>query len=145
MRAAEVALKFVERINAHDVKGLVVLMTRDHSFVDSIGNRFPRPAIEEGWKSYFDMVPDYWVRVERSFSAGKSAILVGAAGGTYVPQGGKRQAENRWKTPAVWTARTRGGKVAEWRIYADNEPIRERARKARSTTGAHARSLRPAG
>lgn len=41
----------------HD--GLFSLMTRDHTFVDSLGNRHPRPAIEEGWKGHFDMVPDY--------------------------------------------------------------------------------------
>jgi ketosteroid isomerase-like protein len=142
MQAADVALEFVGKINAHDVEGLVALMTRDHLFVDSLGNRFPRPATEEGWRSYFEMVPDYWVKVERSFSDGDTAILVGAAGGTYFPRGGRRKAENRWETPAVWIARTLGGKISEWRIYADNEPVRERARRTQGATGARARSSR---
>jgi ketosteroid isomerase-like protein len=144
MQAADVALRFVGKINSHDVEGLVALMTRDHLFVDSLGMRSTRPAIEDGWRSYFDMVPDYWIKVERSFSFGGVAILVGAAGGTYLPQGGRRKEENRWESPAVWIARTRGGKISEWRIYADNEPIREKARKTREPTGARARSSRRA-
>lgn len=76
------------------------------------------------------MVPDYWIRVDRAFSDGDMAILVGRAGGTYVPTGGTPKSENRWETPAVWMARIEGQKVAEWRIYSDNEPIRDKMRKS---------------
>lgn len=124
------ALKFVERINAHDLVGLVDLMTPDHALVDSLGQRSTRPGIEEGWRRYFEMVPDYWVKLERSFRDGDTAVLVGRAGGTYVPSGKTVRPENRWETPAVWVARIRGKKVAEWRIYCDNEPIRQKMRDA---------------
>ena len=33
-------------------------------------------------------------------------------------------AATKWQTPAAWKARIRGPLVAEWRVYADNEPIR---------------------
>jgi ketosteroid isomerase-like protein len=33
----DAALAFVERINDHDVDGLVALMTEDHCFVDGLG------------------------------------------------------------------------------------------------------------
>jgi ketosteroid isomerase-like protein len=66
----EVVGKFVDRINAHDVDGLVALMSVDHVFIDSLGNRFARPAIETGWRRYFATVPDYWVRVERVVTDG---------------------------------------------------------------------------
>ena len=130
MTSLDVAKRFVERINAHDADGLVALMTRGHTFVDSLGNRFTRPSIEKGWRDYFDMVPDYWVRIERAFSEGGVSVLIGTAGGTYVSKGGTLRPENRWETPAVWVVRTRGRRVAEWRIYSDNEPIREKMRKA---------------
>ena len=109
-------------------------MTPDHQFIDSLGTRTPRPAIEHGWRNYFEMVPDYWIRVDVVFSKGDARILVGRAGGTYVPEGGKPSPKNKWETPAVWLARTKGYKVSEWRIYADNEPIRQRIREADSKT-----------
>jgi len=127
--ARDPAVKFAEKINAHDVDGLIELMAPDHSFIDSLGTRTPRPAIEEGWRKYFEMVPDYWVRVDEVFRTGDTRILVGWAGGTYVPEGGKRRPKNRWESPAVWIARIRGDELAEWRVYSDNEPIRQRIRE----------------
>jgi hypothetical protein len=76
------------------------------------------------------MVPDYRIRVDRKVTEGERTILIGAAGGTYVAKGARPSPRGRWETPAVWIARTRRGKVAEWRIYADNEPIRARMREA---------------
>jgi ketosteroid isomerase-like protein len=134
MKSSEVAQRFVERINAHDVGGLIALMTSRHTFIDSLGNKFARPEIESGWRDYFAMVPDYWIRIDRAFSQGETAILIGAAGGTYVSKGGKAMPENRWETPAVWVARVEGAKVAEWRIYSDNEPIREKMRNSGART-----------
>lgn len=131
MPSSEVAKRFVERINAHDVDGLVALMTPDHTFVDSLGNKSTRPSIEDGWRNYFDMVPDYWVRVDSAFSEGGTAILIGTAGGTYVPEDGLARPKNKWRTPAVWIARIEGRRVAEWRVYSDNEPIRERMRESK--------------
>jgi hypothetical protein len=125
---SEVVEKFVDQINAHDVDGLVALMTADHLFIDSLGNKFARPAIETGWRQYFATVPDYWVRVDRVVTDEPALILFGTAGGTYVPNGGAIRPENKWETPAVWRAVIRDGKVSEWRIFADNEPIRARMR-----------------
>jgi len=122
--------KFVDRINEHDVEGLAALMSPDHVFTDSLGNNFPRPDIETGWRQYFATVPDYWVRVDRKVPDGSALILIGTAGGTYVPNGGAMKAENKWETPAVWRAVIQNGKVLEWRIFADNEPIRARMRSA---------------
>ncbi len=38
---------------------------------------------------------------------------------------GTSKAANRWQTPAAVRARVQDGKVAERRIYADNEPVRK--------------------
>jgi ketosteroid isomerase-like protein len=128
--SADQALEFVRRINAHDVSGLVRMMTADHIFVDSLGKKFKRPSIEDGWRRYFAMVPDYEVSVERSIVEGDTVVLIGRAAGTYVPERGNASRGNRWETPAVWVARIKGGKVSKWQIYADNEPIREKMRSA---------------
>ena len=81
------------------------------------------------------MVPDYWVRMDHEFSDGDTSILIGFAGGTYVPEGGTAKPENKWETPAVWMARIEGQKVAGWRIYSDNEPIRAIMRKLNLSIG----------
>lgn len=124
----EVVEKFVDRINAHDVDGLVALMSPDHVFIDSLGIKFGRPEIETGWRQYFATVPDYWIRVDRVVMDDRALILIGTAGGTYVPAGGVLRTENEWKTPAVWRAVIQSGMVSEWRIFTDNEPIRAKMR-----------------
>jgi hypothetical protein len=77
-----------------------------------------------GWKSYFSMVPDYTIAVEETYCDGPVVVMLGRAQGTYAVDG-RTAAENRWETPAAFRARIEGGKMAEWQIYADNEPIRQ--------------------
>jgi len=55
--------------------------------------------------------------------------MLGKARGTYSSDG-ELKAENRWETPAAWRAVVEGGLVAEWRVYADNEPMRKLMRQA---------------
>jgi len=33
--------------------------------------------------------------------------------------------ENFWEVPASWLAVVQGGLLAEWRVYADNQPLRK--------------------
>ncbi len=83
-----------------------------------------------GWAAYFKMVPDYSIAIEESLCDGPLALMLGVAEGTYAPDGVLR-AESRWKTPAAFRAQVEDGLVAEWRVYADNEPLRELMRKSR--------------
>ncbi|HXJ94489.1 MAG TPA: nuclear transport factor 2 family protein [Terriglobia bacterium] len=126
----QVARAFADRINAHDTLGLIALMSPDHALIDSLGNKVVRPAIEGGWAAYFAMVPDYWIRIDSAMVEGDVAAFFGSAGGTYVPKGAELRPENRWETPAAWLARVRDGKVSQWRVYCDNEPIREKMKTA---------------
>jgi ketosteroid isomerase-like protein len=128
MHILEVAREFAARINAHDTRGIVSLMSADHVLIDSLGNRFARPAIEAGWAAYFAMVPDYWIKIDRTIAEGGVVALFGTAGGTYVHEEGILKPENKWETPAAWLVTVRDERVSEWRVYCDNEPIRERMR-----------------
>ena len=130
MTASQTAQEFVRAINAHDTARIVALMSAGFVFMDSLGNKAARPAIDAGWQHYFDMVPDYWIRVDRLVTEGNTVILLGTAGGTYVPKGGKMTPENKWETPAAWRALIQDGRISEWQIYSDNEPIREKMRAA---------------
>lgn len=99
-------------------------MTADHRFIDSLGNVVEgRDKMRAGWAGYFSMVPDYTISIEEIFSNGPVAVMLGSAQGTYTSDGELHE-ENRWQTPAAFRAVIEEGKVAEWRVYADNDPIR---------------------
>jgi len=133
MTSQKIAEQFVAAINAHDVEGIASLMTSDHRFIDSLGTVVEgRDAMREGWRSYFTMVPDYKLDIRRSFIAENDkaqAVLIVVASGSYWSKGIKRP-NSSWSTPAALRAVTREGQIAEWQVYADNEPIREQMRAA---------------
>ena len=111
------AIAFMDHINAHDVDGLIALMTEDHAFIDSLGkairgSKWMRPA----WKAYFEFCPDYWITHELVIADGETVAIFGKAGGTIA-------GEHTWETPAAWKAVIKDGRVQEWRVYADNKPV----------------------
>ena len=127
--AEVVARAFAEAINRQDVEGLTGLMTPGHRFVDSLGGVTEgREKMRSAWVGYFRMVPDYSIEVEETLCDGPVVVMLGMVWGTYTPDG-ELKAENRWETPAALRAVVEDGLVAEWRVYADNEPIRERVRQ----------------
>ena len=116
--------QFIECINRQDVEGLCRLMTPDHLFVDSLGVEVcGRELMREGWRAYFAMVLDYHITVSKHLQAADVTAMFGQARGTYSPDG-QVLPRNRWETPAAWLTVVRDGLVAEWRVFADNEPIR---------------------
>jgi len=122
MEPADVVRAFVNAINHQSADELAELMTDDHVFTDSMGAALSgRARMRAGWASYFRMVRDYSITVEETFSDGSVVILLGVAQGTY--------SDRAWSTPAAWRAKVRDGRVAEWRVYADNEPLRQLMRK----------------
>lgn len=130
-RSEKVARRFVDAINRHQVDELVGLTSLNHVFVDSLGQRVEgRARLRQAWTEYFRMVPDYAVSVHEVLARGASVILVGTAEGTYTADG-RLLASHRWHTPAAWRAVVRNGKIAEWQVYADNEPIRAILRRTR--------------
>jgi ketosteroid isomerase-like protein len=116
--SAEIFGQWLGAINAHDVDGLGALMAADHVFVDSLGNRVGGArSMEAGWRGYFAMCPDYWIRADLAIEEGETMLAAGEAGGMIdgVP----------WRTPAAWRAVIRDGKVVEWQVFADNKPVYE--------------------
>jgi ketosteroid isomerase-like protein len=128
--AITVAMEFVRAINRQSVEALADLMTADHRFTDSLGSSGEgRDQIQASWVGYFKMVPDYSLAIEETYADGSVVVMLGVAQGTYCGKAGPSQ-ENRWQSPIAIRARIEDGLVAEWRVYADNEPIRARMRKS---------------
>ena len=105
-------------INNHDVAALARLMAENFLFVDSLGNRVEGALpTEAGWRGYFAMCPDYWIRADCMLIDGETAMICGEAGGTIDGQ--------TWHTPAAWKAVCTDSYVVEWRVFADNKPVYE--------------------
>src|SRR5271166_3037245 len=115
---------FVRAINRQDVDALAELMSEEHRFVDALGGFVQgREAMRAAWRGYFGIVPDYTIAIEELHVDGPVVVMLGEVGGTYAPDG-KMQSENRWKMLAALRANVVDGKVAVWRVDADNEPMR---------------------
>ena len=126
-----VAQAFVRAINRQNADTLAGLMSPAHRFVDSLGNVTEgQEKMRECWIAYFRMVPDYAVAVEETYAGGPVVVMLGVAQGTY-SHNGQLHPEDRWQTPIAIRALVEDGLVAEWRVYADNEPIRKIMTKAK--------------
>jgi ketosteroid isomerase-like protein len=118
MNSAGIFKRWLAAINSHDLSALASLMAEDHVFVDPLGNRVQGArSMEAGWRGYFAMCPDYWVRGDHVIAAGDVVLATGEAGGTIDGEA--------WRTPAAWKAIIRDGRVAEWHVFADNKPVYE--------------------
>jgi uncharacterized protein (TIGR02246 family) len=126
LNATQTVQGLVAHINSHDVDAIAALLTSDRQFVDSLGAVTQgRDALRAGWRQYFRMMPDYVIEVEHTLADGPHVVLLGVARGTYTTDGTLR-AQGAWSTPVALRALIREGLVAEWQVYADNEPIRRR-------------------
>jgi len=118
MTSAEIFKQWLAAINSHDVIALTTLMAADHVFVDSLGNRVHGArSMEAGWRGYFAMCPDFWIRGDHMMAADDTVLVAGEAGGTIDGES--------WRTPAAWKAVIRDGSVVEWQVFADNKPVYE--------------------
>lgn len=127
MQFVSLARSFVDAINAHDSAAIVALTTSDHRFIDSLGHTIAPDQLKSAWESYFRMVPDYRITVTRWIPDENTVVAYGTAAGTFTTDG-TLHAKNAWSTPAAWRASIRDGKISEWQIYTDNEPLREKMR-----------------
>lgn len=121
---------FVRALNRQDIEGMLALMSPNHRLVDSMGTVVEGlETMRAGWAGYFKMVPDYTLVIEETYASGPVVILLGMAQGTFT-RTGKLEPENRWHTPIALRAVVEGGLITEWRVYADNEPIRRLMKSA---------------
>lgn len=125
MDAKSVVGEYVNAINNHEVDKILQMIPEDHRFVDSLGVTVEgRDNMQDAWAGYFKMVPDYKIHFYEMLTSGDVVVLIGSAGGTY-SKTGELLPENKWETPGAWRVLIKHGKVQEWRVFADNEPIRK--------------------
>lgn len=112
---------FVVAVNSHDLEKIAGLMSDDHTFIDAHGNEMTgKERMKAGWRSYFQLFPDYYIEIKEIVSKGDLAMAYGyASAGT---------GEKAWKIPAAWRAIVRKGKIELWQVYADTKIQFERMR-----------------
>lgn len=119
-----IALRFVNEINRHDVSTLFELMAPNFRYVDGLGQETRgRERMREAWTVYFGQFPDYHVVIRDHLVLGPVVALFGTATGTFA-EGGEVSPRSRWSVPVAWRAVVREGKVEEWQVYTDSEPMR---------------------
>lgn len=127
----ELVLRFEELINSLNPEGVISLLTPDSIFIDSLGNRIQGiDKLRAAWAGYFKMIPDYAISHAEIFAQGDTVAIFGTAQGTFA-RGSELRREDFWKTPAAWRAVVKDGKIAEWQVFADNEPIRAAMRRGK--------------
>ena len=122
---ADTVLAFIQAINRHEIATLTNLMAPDHEFVDSLGAVVHgRDQMRQAWIAYFFMIPDYAIEVTGVFTEGTSVVVTGKASGTVAVRG-ELPAANAWEIPMAALAEVRGGSIARWQVFADNDPVRQ--------------------
>ena len=113
------ALAFVDRINAHDVDGIVGLLSDEYQFVNSSGDQFSgRQFMRETWADQFAKHPDFRIRVQTVIADENGVAIFGFSEGTYAPDGELRE-ENKWSVPAAYLLTASAGKVTYFETYSD--------------------------
>ena len=101
-----VALRFNEKINQRDLDGLVELMTDDHTFIDNSGDVYKN--MKEGWREFFGNHSDYRNIFTSVTVKNNVVVMIGYSTCSNEP---------RLNGPSMWTAKVRGGRISEWRVY----------------------------
>jgi hypothetical protein len=119
----EIVEAFVDAINGGRAERVVPLMNQSGMFIDAPRKRLEgRGKLLAGWRSYFQLRPDYRIEIEGMSVDEREAMPHGWAGGA--PRRGGRAVEGGgWRIPAAWRAVTDARGVLLWQVYADNRPV----------------------
>lgn len=118
-RQKTTALAFIEKINTHDVDGIVASLSPDYEFVNSSGDHFHGSGfMRDEWTAQFKKHPDFKIRIGRVVADREAVAIFGYSEGTYAPDG-KLTPENRWSVPAAFLLMSRDGKITYFESFSD--------------------------
>lgn len=125
MQPTETVLEFVDAVNHQHIDKIIGMMTPDHLFTDSLGNQIPgRRAMRDAWLGYFKMIPNYEITIDETFVDGRVVLAVGSARGDYAGPLDIGE-DNTFAICGVWRAIVERDRIREWRVFADNKPLRD--------------------
>jgi len=116
-------LEFVERINAHDVDGILDLMSDDYRFINSAGDTFRGKAFMRAtWRAQFVQYPDFQIRIDHVLADGGAVGLFGMASGP-LTRDGEILDENHWEIPSAFLGIAKDGKMIHWQVFSDTSMV----------------------
>jgi hypothetical protein len=120
----ETVQKFIDRINSHDVDGVVALMADDYCFVNSSGDSYHgRDFMRAEWTRHFDRYPDFKIIVNTMISGPEGVGVFGHAAGTYTDAIDPVDEDDQWDVPAAFLGMARGGKMVHWQVFSDGSVV----------------------
>ncbi len=112
----DMALRFIEAINRHDLDRLAGIMAEDHVFIDLAGDRVEgKEAILAGWNDCFRCHPEYMIHITGIDGIGDNVVLAGRTTGSHLAL--SRLGE--YRQSLLWVATIRHHRVAGWRLLPD--------------------------
>lgn len=111
---------FINAINDANIEKICSLMTDDHIFIDSQGNKcIGKDKMKQAWIGYFELFPDYKIEINETFEKDSLICMLGYASATYknLKSGNN---SNHWIIPASWKAIIKDNKINHWQVFADN-------------------------
>ena len=122
----KVVRDFAESVNSANIDRIYNLMTIDHEFIDSQGNKMiGNDNLKKAWIGYFSLFPDYKIEITDILQNDSIIVMLGYASGTYKTNNKNVDNNNHWKVPASWKAIVVDKKVKLWQVYADNSVVIE--------------------
>jgi ketosteroid isomerase-like protein len=120
----KVVSDFIESINSANIDKIYNLMTKDHEFIDSQGNKMiGSDNMKNAWIGYFSLFPDYKIEITDTLQNDSIIVLLGYASGTYKKTNNNSDKDNHWRIPASWKVIVAGDKIKLWQVYADNSVV----------------------
>ena len=120
----KVVCDFVESINSSDIDRIYNLMTIDHEFIDSQGNKMiGNENLRKAWMGYFGLFPDYKIELTDTLQNDSIIVMLGYASGTYKANSNGSDSNNHWRVPASWKVVVVDHKIKLWQVYADNSIV----------------------
>lgn len=113
-------LDYIQRINDHDVDGIISMMADDFRYVNSSGDTFRgRAFMRQEWRKYFVDYPDFQIHHQTVISGSEGVAVFGTSEGTYNAEDEDPE-ENHWLVPSAYFGKTRGGKIIHWQSFSDS-------------------------
>jgi len=114
-----IAIRFVKAINDHNVDEIHNLASEDYTFVDAYGDKYVgKKDLKEGWKSYYELFPDYKIEITDILENDSSLGLFGFVSATYKNIKDESNS-NFWRVPAAWKAVIENNKMKYWQVFCD--------------------------
>lgn len=112
---------FVLQINDHNVDGIYILMSDDHTFIDALGNKTQgRDKAKNQWEIIFDVFPNYKIIINNVMENATVFLADGNVEAT-LKKIKNDQNNDHYKLPAAWKAEIENGKIKSWQIFSDTQ------------------------